>query len=257
MSKAIVILSDVRVAGQHGGPAHLTYVPAHTINGKPFSQKLTFNVMRNTGRFDATGKEITSSYRMTVWNGLADVCAKYLSIGKGLKFVEGTLDSFQKTLYNADGTMRLGADGQPIKTTMTGISVQDLDFGNDSAKLVTQEIQVGKRGQQWNIAGTPDHAAYQARMSAIKAMVYDGSAPTFGFARVLIPQGAVVNMEVYQKQINKKAGQVQAQNNAVVANPNTQAYTTDQFVNNVQNVANGGVPTPPVQHAAAGSAPLF
>jgi hypothetical protein len=229
-SKAMAILSNVYVAGQHNGQKHMTYYPAHLINGKRVSQRLTLSVMSNTGRFNPDGSQQTTIMRLTVWNRLADACAKALSVGKQLLLVTGELKSYDRKEYNQDGSLKLDATGQPIITPAVGIAVDDINWGRDSSKLVSQEIQMGKRGPQWEIQGTQDRENWKQRINANMAVVWDGQAQELGYARVIIPQGAQVDINEYNEQRNK------VNNNTMT----TYAQSTGTgYMQNVQNVANG------------------
>lgn len=178
-----------RVAGQ------LSWVPAH-INaaGEKIMSRVEIPVYANTGRGKdpKTGeKGRKDSYKFIVWGPMADTCCKSLPTGRELS-IFGRPDPYMGKLYNADHTVRLDITGKEIMIPKMAFVVFDLKFGHDSAKQIATEIQTGRRPMNWNVPNHPDWALWVKILNDRQAVVWDGRSPTFGYARVIVPQGAGV-----------------------------------------------------------------
>jgi len=222
LSTVVMFLSNVRTTGSkdangivHGG----VYYPAHMKNGVPVSARWEGTVVAN-GRdwVDDQGQKHEGRrvyMRLVAWNsknsapgkGLADVMAKHASVGKALS-CSVSAESFDKRIF-VNGQPLVGPDGQPITYQATVFRITgDLTFGDDSSKLVAAEIAryngtmtFDSRPAQWNIPGTPDNEAWKQIIAARSATVFDGTKPTYGYARVIIPQNAqLTNPNMTQNQ---------------------------------------------------------
>lgn len=192
MARAIGVGSSqfmgARVAGRDGTPS-VTYIPAHTKNGKPINQRciipVYINSNKGTDRDGTPGR--SDRFRLVAWGKLADICARSLPKGKALDCV-CTPHSYEGRIYDAQGNMRVDNTGQPITVERVGFTIEKIVFGEESIKEIAQEIATGKRPQNWNI---PNHSDYQTWISILQTRQntqYTGGA-TFGFARVIVPSG--------------------------------------------------------------------
>lgn len=212
MSTSIMFLAGVRAVGSKGADGNVyggIYYPEHFKNGKQVSARWEGNVAIN-GRdwTDETGqrREGRRTYlRLVVWNsknaapgkGLADIFAKYVSPGKELS-CEVEPESFDKRVF-VNGQPILDAQGQPITTNAIVFRVTGkLELGDDSSKQIAAEVgrwnpaapDIYMRPPQWNVQGTQDNQAWKQIVATKSAMVYDGQSKVFGYARVLMPEGA-------------------------------------------------------------------
>lgn len=186
------------------------YTPACTLNGKPNSAKWEGNFYHQLPpRQDGTEVKPVI-LRVTAWNsrnapagkGLADRCAKYISAGKQI-CCELEITQFMSRVF-IDNQPAANNAGQLHLEPKIGFRMKGgtLLFGNDAAKQVDLEIQnwmrnpgvVGftARPPQWNVAGSQDSLTWTtAILPHRKNAVYNGG-DTYGYAKVVIPQGAVL-----------------------------------------------------------------
>lgn len=206
-------LVSVRAAGsknlageQFGG----VYYPPHVKNGLAVSGRWEGNVALNGKPYtDSQGqpkKAQTIYLRMVVWNsknseagkGLADTFAKCVSVGKELS-CNVRIESFEKRLF-INGQAILDQQGNAITHPAINFVLEDkLIFGPDSNKVITLEINnyVGNatfnsRPRFWNVPEHADQVAWsKVIVPARMASVWDGVSERFGYARVIVPEGAV------------------------------------------------------------------
>jgi hypothetical protein len=196
ISMKLAVLVGVRVAGQ------LTYVPAHTKNGKEISARCVIPVYANSnkGTDQKTGeKGRKDEFRLVAWGKLADTCCKSLPKGKAIDvFTEP--HSYIGRKFREDGSLYLDAAGQVIEEKKVGFTILNIVFGEESSKFVAQEIQEGRRPINWNVPNHPDFALWTQILQARQLKVWDGRSPVFEFARVTVPQGPgiVVNVSAPQ-----------------------------------------------------------
>lgn len=192
-SLASVHFSGVRVAG------NLQYFPASVrADGKEIQARCVIPVFINTARPTGAndGSTISHTVRLTAWGKLADVCAKSLPKGKELHATAEPRSYKGQTFYR-DGNPVIDQDGQPLKVNKLSFNIQGISFGSDSNAFLAEEMKAGpngeapRRGIQWNIPGTPDHAAWMARIEAVKQLQYQVGMKTFGYAEVMAPRPAV------------------------------------------------------------------
>ena len=182
MSKSTLkaILSNVHVTKQ---PA--TFTPGYTrSDGKEISARCVLNVLGN--QLMGSGEKLVS-VRLVFWGKAATSIALSASPGKELRYVEGNIESYTGFLFNQDGSVRIGADGQPIKTTKHAINVTDFTYGNDSPKTIADEIARGVRPAGYNVPGSPDAQRWAQILEARRNMTYDGTSEKFVYARVRKP----------------------------------------------------------------------
>ena len=267
-SKALAasMFAGLRVAGE------TIYVPESVRNdGKEVGQRCIIPVYQNTGRDDAQGKSIANVYKLTAWNGLADVMAKSCPKGKEFHAICSPR-SYPGRVWYGDRTPVMDKDGTFLMTTKIGFNIEELSLGSDSYDFLTKEIERGARGVQWQVPGTQDHANWLARVASVKALKYQpGVGPDgkllmerFGYARIEIygtdTTGPVV--DATKNVQNTFTGAVEGNQNidktaydaaAAMAALNKSGY---QVVNGevVPIVANGGTT---VNTAGVNAAPLF
>lgn len=172
-----------RVAGE------LTYIPAHTKNGKLINQRTTIPVYLNsnkgTNRDGTPGR--SDQYRLVAWGKLADICAKSLAKGKALD-CNCTPHSYEGRIYDGQGQMRVDNTGQPLKVEKVGFTIDKIIFGEDAAKTIDEEIQNGRRPINWNVPNHADQQLYQSILTNRRAEVYAGGTK-FVHAKVIVPSG--------------------------------------------------------------------
>jgi len=198
-------LAGVRVAGQ------MTYIPATINNDRKISQHITIPVIRNRKPTAAEKaalamgqqppKHQTDRFRLTVWGKLADICAKSLPTGRALDVVYEP-NSYTGKVYDAEGRVRLGVDGQPIMVTKVGFTVREIQFGEESTKRIAEEVATTKRPINWNTPGHPEQLAWVNHLKTRQTAMWDGRSATFGFARVSMPAGpgVAIDYSVYAVQ---------------------------------------------------------
>ena len=195
MSRAIglagTFFAGVRVAGE------LTYIPAHIKNGKKINSRCLIPVYRNSnkGTNQKTGeKGRTDAFKLVAWGKLADTCCRSLPQGKAIDgFCEP--QSFKGQLFNADGSVRVDNAGVAIETTKVSFTILNIVFGEESTKRINDEIQNGRRPQYWNVPNHPDYQLWTQMLQAKQQLVWDGRDAKFGYARVVIPNGAGITLD--------------------------------------------------------------
>jgi len=217
--------AGLRVAGP------LTLYPAHFNNGKFVNARCIIPVYANSNK--GTNQDGTpgrsDTFRMVAWGKLAYICAKSLPVGKAFDCM-CTPHSYLGNNYNPDGSLRLDAAGQIIQTSKVAFTIEDIVFGEESDKTVTQEVQMGLRPANWNVRNHPDYALWTETLKTRQAAEWDMVSPAFGYANVAMPQGQNIQLAAPQ-QVAQQGGQ------------------QGQFVNTVQDVANGMNPNQGYQNA--------
>lgn len=205
----IVFLSGLRSAGakkdghQFGG----IYYPAHTKNGVKVNARWEGTCYLNRKDYtDSTGTRHDGSsetLRIVAWNsndakdgkGLADILAKCISVGKEISG-SFTLNSFNKRLF-VNNTLVTDKDGNTVTYQAINFKLEDdLNLGNDSDATLKAEIgayngqvNFNSRPQFWNVAGHADNASWKNIVAARMASVYNGTSGSYGYARVVVPEG--------------------------------------------------------------------
>ena len=148
--------------------------------------------------------------KITAWNGrtakpgkgMADKCAKWISMGKEI-CCEVDLVSYKSRIF-VDGRPVINSAGQAHMEPKLGFRMRPgtLQFGRDGQKALAMEIQKWNqqpgqhsffaRPPQWNVVGTQDQITWsQGLLPQRSAEVYTGG-DTFGCAKVVKPEGAVL-----------------------------------------------------------------
>ena len=184
--------AGVRVAGKDN-ELGLTYLPAHTVNGKLFNQRVTFTVYVNsTSGMKADGTPGRSDqFQFVAYGALADSICRYLSNGKALDAIVKPNSYLGRSFNN--GVMRLEADGTPVIVRKVGFQIVDSPiYGEDSQKTIDLEVASGRRPINWNIAAHPDNATWIQMLKDRSNVQYVQGSTVFGYARVLPLTGAGV-----------------------------------------------------------------
>jgi len=176
--------------------ASTNFTPEYSKNGKNVSAKLTVNSFMNIASKANSGDGRNEVVPFTIWGKLAHICAKSMSPGKewncaaNLHVYDGRV--FQKSVNGQPGVPVLGGDGQPITTKKFSYTVGMMTFGEESNKHIMAEIQAGPnvRPADWNVAGSQGNLVWQEILKARQAVQFDPQSPTYGYARVYLPQGA-------------------------------------------------------------------
>lgn len=209
----VVVLTNVRAAGtkmSDGTVMGGIYYPAHVKNGKQVSARWEGNVIINGADWtDANGQRhegSTEAVRLIVWNsknaaagkGFADIFAKCVSPGKELSCT-CKIHTFQKRIF-VNGQPLVGQDGQPITYQAVAFRVvDDVIFGSDSARQIEAEVgayngqmNFFSRPRLWNVPGEADNEAWKQINAWRMSQVWDGQSGTYGYARVIVPEGAQI-----------------------------------------------------------------
>ena len=192
---------------QHGG----VFYPACTKNGKHQNARFETTIALNRRDYvDPTGQkhEGKADYiKMVAFNsaeskpghGMADMLAKAITPGKEIT-IEGELRSGPKRLF-VNGVPITDAAGNQIEYTAHNILLTDMPlYGADSDKVIAAEAAAyagqpsfNSRPACWNLVNHVDKTTWQTIVAPWRnAQTWKGE-PTFGYARVIVPEGAVVD----------------------------------------------------------------
>ena len=200
-SLAVSMFSGLRVAGE------LQYIPGYIRpgDGKEIQSRTIIPVYENTARADGAGNSISHQFRLTAWGALADICAKALPKGKEFSAVCSPRQYKGRVFYsNMQPVNDIG--GTPLMTNKVSFNIDEISFGADSRDFLTLEIAEKRRGAQWDVPGTQDHANWLARVAEIKALQHVPGNLTFGYAKVLPPSGAVAATQPNPTDVNNTFG---------------------------------------------------
>jgi hypothetical protein len=96
---------------------------------------------------------------------------------------------FNPSINGQPGTPAVDTFGKQLMTKKTSYTIQMLTFGEEANKHITNEIQAGIRLPEWDKAGHPDQLHWKETLALRQKIVFDPRLPTFGYARVYMPQG--------------------------------------------------------------------
>ena len=213
-SGEIIAFGDIRCAGfkdEHGAVHAGQFIPENTdANGKLVASMWKGKFLLNRPDYvDGAGNTVkgkVESIWITVWSqkgagpkGLAEIFAKTVSVGKSMSFDSLRLNTFTKTMYRG-GAVVTDAQGNVISYTATGYTLNgNFRYGDDSAKQIANEINAYNgqasfqgRPQFWNVPGHAENTAWKNELQVRMNHAYDGQAPTYGYAKVTIPQGVTL-----------------------------------------------------------------
>lgn len=180
-------LIGARVAGLDG-VLPMTYVPAHMKNGKAQNQKCTFSVYINRKKKRDGSPGRSDRFSMIAWGNLADTCAKTLAKGKCADFVV-TMNSYEGRSFDANGTMRMEHNGQPVIVEKIGFEIKELILDADAQKEIDREIAIGKRPVNWENPSHPDSQLWTTICQNKRNEQYVPGSEAFGNAKVRIAAG--------------------------------------------------------------------
>lgn len=155
MSKGAVdnkTLYNARIAAQ---PEFYPGFTKTDASGKPVevSHRLVARLYVNpVGRKNENGQREElppMKYTVTAWGEAAINWARNASIGKTLKRVVLKENQYQSKVYNGDQPV-IGQDGQPLMQTRSSYTVMEWFWGDDSAKIVAEDIRKGHRYYGWD-----------------------------------------------------------------------------------------------------------
>lgn len=168
------------------------FTPEYSKNGKNISAKLTITAFNNAKTGDDAKND---AIQLTVWGKLAHICAKAMSPGKEFSCVasfhlyDGRV--FQRsTVPGQPGAPVMAPDGTPLTTKKPSFTIRDLSFGADSKKHIANEIAAQVRPVGWDKDGSPEQAQWKEILKARSAVQFNPNSPTYGYAKVQMPQGA-------------------------------------------------------------------
>lgn len=157
-----------------------TYIPGYEKNGQTINPclKVRAFVNKKNGRSDI--------YDLRMWGKLADIGARSLSVGKEFH-ARLRPESYEGRVWKDKGKeLVLNSDGTPCTVLKTAFVVEDIVFGAESNKHITDEISGGKRPANWNDGGQGS-AAWKAILQARAACTttrMEGNIEKFGHAVV-------------------------------------------------------------------------
>lgn len=212
-------MAGVRIAGE------LTFTPAYikpngTLVQDRCSVPIIANSRRGTGPDGKPGRQ--NDYKLVGWRGLARSLCRWGSTGKALDLV-AEVGSYEGREYKMAPNPANPAEmipqaimvgGQPLLTKKVGFTVTELNFGEDSPKQIQRELQlwasnpgnIAGRPPQWNVVGSTDATQFAQIIDQRKLLTWDGVSPTYGYARVVLPQNAQRILTVQERQIIETQG---------------------------------------------------
>lgn len=184
------------------------YYPAHMKNGKTVNARFEAIMFLNRRDYtDASGVRHdgkSETIRVVIWNspnaapgkGMADVMAKCISVGKEIS-CGLDINTFDKRLF-INGQPMADAAGNAITYPAVNFKViGDVIFGADSESTVQAEVAAfngqanfASRPALWNVQGNADNAAWKNIVQQRMASVCDPTKGSYGYARIVIPEGA-------------------------------------------------------------------
>ncbi len=228
-----LIGSGFRVAGT-------TFTPEHNKNGNNISAKLDIDAYMNIASRANGGQGRSEILKFTVWGKLAHTCAKSMSRGKEFH-AESRPRVFDKRVFFNRQPVQM-ADGTVLTVKGVSFTIERLIFGAESEKFIAEEIQAQVRPVNWNVAGHPENLQWKEILKARQAVAFDPQSPTYGYARVLMPQGAGIGPYVENQNRNYQAN--------VAVNPAGTGAAVVPPVHTPATAAAGaaGVAVPPVEN---------
>jgi single-stranded DNA-binding protein len=176
-----------------------TYTPAYVKpDGSTVQQKVEFAAMRNSHRgHDRNGGDGRKDpFRFVVWGKLADSCAKSLAPGKAID-VECEPQSYKGDVY-VNRQPVVDNAGNHLQVTKVSFKIKEIAYGEDSAKLIADEIQRGQRPVNWDKKDHPDYQTWRNILHSRQQTQFDPQKQFFGWAEVRVPAGVQINLAAYQ-----------------------------------------------------------
>jgi hypothetical protein len=190
----VLIVSGARVSNRP------TFVPAHVDqSGYLVTDRVNVPVCINsrTGRKDYVN--------LTIWGELARRICLFAPQGKLLNF-RGRLTSFEKRVWHNRQPVTI--DGTALTTMGVAIAVDELSFGDDSARQVALEEEWYRQnpGFIWGRPSRENAEQFAAHMKQRGAIDYNGTDDAFGFADVRKPDNCqfILNQQQRAQERNQR-----------------------------------------------------
>lgn len=196
---------DRKTGIQYGG----IYYPAHVKNGRLVQARFEANFFINRPSYKRDGVTIEGKHdivKIVAWNsakaapgkGQADLLAKVVSVGKEI-FADVEINSYKKRIFVNNQPIINPESGNPIEETAYSFRIKgDVRFGDDSTDTVKKETAAYtgqanfcSRPAMWNVTGHADNALWKDILTQRMASVHNGVTANYGYARVVMPEGAV------------------------------------------------------------------
>ncbi len=181
----------------------VTYLPARIENGVRKKAKATFTVFHNSGFVPLNGKATGEKFKIWAYGGLAEQIAKWLSPGRAIDLITNRHEFVGNHYVN--GQPMMDATGQPVLISRQSDVIQQFLWREEATKWTQHEAVNGLRPMNWDNPAHPDYELHKQNLRTKNAQVWDGQSATFGFAKVLLPQGIQIDQEYYQNLRNKMA----------------------------------------------------
>jgi len=180
------------------------FTPEYSKNGANINAKLMISAFCNIASRANNGEGKRFPLQFTTWGKLAHVCAKSMSPGKEFNAFECKIDVYQGRV-NKPGAApgqpwipALADDGTQLMTERVGFTIGLLTFGDDSNKHIANEIQENVRPMGWNVIGSQEEAQWKELLKVRQTIQFNPQLPTYGYARVHLPNGAGIAAYVQQ-----------------------------------------------------------
>jgi len=164
------------------------YTPGYTRgDGLVINQRIKIPVAMNGLKNQKTGVAGRDFFQIVAWGKLADFCARTLNKGRAFDAVVAP-HTFQSR-YFVGNVALTGADGQPIMIDRVAFTIIGGTFrlGEEATELIDEEIRTGRRHQYWNVKNHQDNLGWLQLIAARNAIPFNAQLPTFGFAKVILP----------------------------------------------------------------------
>ena len=178
--------------------AQLSYFPAYIRqDGKPIQQKVTIPVLVSEYRKKGAPEVKPSTFRLTAWGPVADVFCRHMAVGKKISCI-AEMGTYEGKTFDTLGRQKVDIQGQPLSGIKLDNTIIAFEMGEDSAKTIATEIQLGFRPAGWSVAGSPDAAKWSEIVEWRKGLKYVMGQATFGFARVIVTPGVRIVPEGFK-----------------------------------------------------------
>jgi len=195
--------------GMRNGTAPKWTPPYVKADGTKVSSRVSFTGYKNLKSKDKSGKDPKKErFSFTAWGTLADSIARCLSVGKGFSC---TCEPQQYTIpvLDANGNQVISRDGTPLTSSKVSfLVIGNWQYGDDSANLITAEINAGVRPAFYNVIGHQHNQAWLeiCKKRSVKYAWNGNAGPgaMYGFAEVVLPRekGVAIDLAGHQAQYN-------------------------------------------------------
>ena len=128
------------------------------------------------GRKGETGERAElppMKYTVTAWGKAAEDWAKNASIGKTINYLLVDERQYQSKVYVGDQPV-IQANGEPLMTTRSSYTAIEWFWGDDSAKIIAEDIRLGHRHYGWDgklDVGLLQQALAQGGDAAVRGLI--------------------------------------------------------------------------------------